>query len=1464
MVDPNPTRPRFSSEAAIQIARDHFALAVSGAESLPSDRDQNFLLTEAGPGRCFVLKIAHSGEDHGALDFQNRILEHLTRAAFPLSNVLRSVDGDEIIEVDDPKRKGDTFLTRLLTWIPGTLLSQVNPQSPRLFDSLGAFLGAMDRTLEDFSHPAQDRELKWDLKRSEGVIRDHLQFVEDPKKRTLLERLAEDFQARLRPLIPHLRNSVIHADANDYNVLVSDLEPEMDPDERRVVGLVDFGDAVWSYTAGEAAIAGAYAMLGKKDPFTAASRVVAGYHRAFPLMEEEVAALLPLMGLRLCTSVAIAAFQKWREPGNTYLTVSESQAWDLLGRLETESLDFPHFLFRQACGLDPVPGSLRVVGWLRDHGGSAAPVLGKYPETPSRPGPYDRSATGEVRLDLGMTPVHVFDLGVDSTEFGLTPLPQNAADWTDLLFRKMRSVKAEVGVGRYDEVRRWYTADVFRAPGEEAPEWRTVHLGIDLFAEEGSPVFAPFDGTVHSFAHNQGDLDYGPALILEHTAEKTADGLPVDESSRTESDPGLIQGDLRFWTLYGHLGKDVLTRFSPGQRVAKGEMVAHLGGFPNNGNWPPHLHFQIITHPMGAQGDFPGVCRPSQRTVWKALSPDPNLVLGLPFRDGDASDPSDQPVPGKPGKPTGVPLTPRTGRPDDAILEARKRLLGPTLSIAYRKPIKIVRGVGQVLYDQDGQGYLDCGEANELALRLARAHTGRRAALVVEGAYHGNTSALVDLSPYKFAGPGGEGPPPWVHVVPMPDPYRGMYRTAGEEGPVPDRADPQGPLYLPTAQLGYRYAGEVNRGLSEMEEAGMDAAAFFCEPLLGCGGQIVPPPGYLEEAFQYVRDSGGVCVADEVQVGFGRVGTHFWAFESQGVVPDIVTLGKPMANGHPIGAVVTTPEIAASFRTGMEYFNTFGGNPVSCAIGLTVLDVIATENLQENARVVGGRLLGQLRGLRSRHALIGDVRGLGLFLGIELVVDRETREPAAAEAARVKEQRSQDQAPHGLHGRRCGPPGVHPGQGPGRGRPAPRRLRIREMDGKGGPGGRTASGADRRTHLSLLRGNVGSLAGTSFLNDTASEMAYPLLPLFLVGVLGAGPAFLGVVEGIAESTAALAKLGGGFLSDRTGRRKLLVVWGYGLAAAVRPLLALVAAPFQVLVIRFADRAGKGIRSAPRDALIVDSVPKDRRGTAFGLHRSADHAGSVLGPLLAACALLLVPGNLRLVFALTAIPGLLAVFVLIRGVREVAPETERAPGSPEGEPMPRRPSFRSMGRGFPTLLGVFFLFALGNASDAFLLLRAQQLGVSVATLPLLWGFFHVSKMVWNVPGGMLSDRFRPEAMILAGWIFYAGVYGGFGLADEAWEAWALFGVYGLFYGLTESPEKALVADLAPAHLRARAFGAFHFAVGLGALPASLLFGILWQWKGAPAAFGLGAGLALMSAALLPLALRGLKVTVSPHS
>ncbi|XP_052868794.1 alanine--glyoxylate aminotransferase 2-like [Anopheles cruzii] len=380
-------------------------------------------------------------------------------------------------------------------------------------------------------------------------------------------------------------------------------------------------------------------------------------------------------------------------------------------------------------------------------------------------------------------------------------------------------------------------------------------------------------------------------------------------------------------------------------------------------------------------------------------------------------------------------------------IKLRQKYIGKSCQLFYRaNPLKIVRGQGQYMYDEQGARYLDCinnvahvghchpkvveagarqlamlstnnrflhdelvqcaqtlaqkmpgrlsvcyfvnsgSEANDLALRLARQHTGRHEVITLDHAYHGHVSAVMDVSPYKFNQPGGGPKPDFVHVAPCPDVYRGKYRDCD----YPEGTD-----------LTELYVGEVQRML---DGSPTGVAAFIAESLQSCGGQIIPPPGYFRRVYEAVRKAGGVTIADEVQVGFGRIGSHYWAFEQQQVIPDIVTIAKPMGNGHPVGAVVTTPEIAESFAsTGVCYFNTYGGNPVSCAIANAVLRVIDEERLQENALLVGRYLLEQAAALKSEYGLVGDVRGMGLFVGIELVSDRQNRVPATDAAKLVVE-----------------------------------------------------------------------------------------------------------------------------------------------------------------------------------------------------------------------------------------------------------------------------------------------------------------------------------------------------------------------------------------------------------------------------------------------------------------------------
>lgn len=377
---------------------------------------------------------------------------------------------------------------------------------------------------------------------------------------------------------------------------------------------------------------------------------------------------------------------------------------------------------------------------------------------------------------------------------------------------------------------------------------------------------------------------------------------------------------------------------------------------------------------------------------------------------------------------------------------------------------------------------------------------------------------------------------------------------------------------------------------------------------------------------------------------------------------------------------------------------------------------------------------------------------------------------------------------------------------------------------------------------------VFALAAVSLLTDASSEMIYPLLPLFLSSVLGASATTLGAIEGAAESVAALLKLASGAWSDRLTRRKPLVVVGYALASIVRPLIGLAQGAAHVAALRVTDRIGKGIRTSPRDALIADAVAPTQRGAAFGLHRAGDHIGAVLGPVL---AFLLLQGfgfSLRTVFLLAAIPAALSLAVLILGVREASARRQVATKLELGKR-------QGLGSTYWRYLGVLFLFALGNASDAFLLLRASALGVAAAHVPLLWAAHHVVKALASVPGGALSDRVGRRPLIVAGWAVYAIVYLAFARASTPLHAWLLFLGYGLYFGLTEGVEKAFVADLVPEHLRGAGYGWFHFTLGLAAFPASLLFGVLWDNRGPEVAFGTAAALAAVASVLLLLVVRG---------
>ena len=389
--------------------------------------------------------------------------------------------------------------------------------------------------------------------------------------------------------------------------------------------------------------------------------------------------------------------------------------------------------------------------------------------------------------------------------------------------------------------------------------------------------------------------------------------------------------------------------------------------------------------------------------------------------------------------------------------------------------------------------------------------------------------------------------------------------------------------------------------------------------------------------------------------------------------------------------------------------------------------------------------------------------------------------------------------------------------------------------------------------------NVIGLSAVSFFTDVSTEMIYPLLPVFLAGVLGANASFIGAIEGMAETTASLLKLLSGWWSDKVSSRKPFVVAGYLIASIVRPFTAAAHSATQVLTIRVTDRVGKGIRSSARDALLADSAAPEGRGRAYGFHAAADNAGAVVGPLVAFLILKLhgvgpldtsrhlLPRDehaMRNVFWLSAIPAAIAIVILIVVVRDIPRRDSGAKSGKAG-------GSASLGGRFWGYLFVVLLFTLGNSTDAFLLLRANQLGVPVALAPILWAVLNFVKSATGTYGGQLSDRIGRKPLIVGGWLLYAAVYYAFAWAGTPWQAWALFAVYGIFYGMTEGTEKALVADIVPTVRRGAAFGWYNLAIGLGALPASLIFGWIWDRSGSPSAFVFGATLALMAAILMAL-------------
>jgi 4-aminobutyrate aminotransferase-like enzyme/Ser/Thr protein kinase RdoA (MazF antagonist) len=938
--------PRLDRAQIERVLADAYGLTRVTQELLGGEIDLNVKVTTS-EGDQLLLKISSDPVSVDQLRWQNVVLAKLAEGVpgvhFP--TVVSSTDGREIVVVREGKYG---YAARLFSWIQGEGIGELAYHSPSLLRELGTVAGAVAAALETMAAPDERPEHDWDMTRARDIVDQGLASVEDPTWRGDVEEIMSWFDG-IAAQLETLPRQVIHQDLNDANVLVTvDAQGA-----QRIAGIIDVNDALHTVRVAEIAVCAGYAMLRKPDPLGAAIEVISAFDAVVPLTDEELASVFPLAATRLCMN-AVTWTKRVRESGTPYGQARMRDTWPAVHRIARIVPEVAEVAIRSACGRPVKQGHVEI----------------ELPVT-TTDGPLTR---GRRQRDV--------DLSVASDLF-------DDLEWSDA--RELRraldghlvDVTSVVGVLGHLEASLLRAAR--RQVGVEEPT--TVRLGLGLLLQPGEELRLSFDAVVERSPAPQSPL------VLRHAL-----------NGRT------------FWTCWWGVDSESIVESKLAAGTVLGAVSSHQGREDLSGL----VQVAGTTWASLVRRRLEPFVRPSEREAWAELTFDPRSLLGL-----------ERAV-----------ERPRRGGAD--VLASRERHIGRSQRTYYRRPMNLVRGRGVWFYDEDGLAYLDSlnnvshvghaeprvtaaaqrqmkklntnsrflyegiadyaerlvatlpsplevvflvcsgSEANDLAIRIVRQVTGRQDVAVIDGAYHGNTGVVTGLSPNRYKGPGGAGAPPTTHEVPTPDRYRGAYGYDDESA-------------------GAKFAADASSVFQRLADNGTPPAAFIAESLMGTAGNIVLPPGYLAAAFDSARAAGALCISDEVQVGVGRMGDAFWGFELGGVVPDIVTMGKPLGNGHPVAAVVTTRAIADAFDTGMKYFNTFGGNPVSCAIGQAVLDVVEEDGLQAHALGVGTYFRERLEDLKGRQALIGDVRGQGLYLGVDLVTDRATKAPAAAEAMVVTE-----------------------------------------------------------------------------------------------------------------------------------------------------------------------------------------------------------------------------------------------------------------------------------------------------------------------------------------------------------------------------------------------------------------------------------------------------------------------------
>ncbi|MBX2817867.1 MAG: aminotransferase class III-fold pyridoxal phosphate-dependent enzyme [Saprospiraceae bacterium] len=904
---------------------DGWGISLLSLEELNSEMDSLWKVVSSS--ETYLLRISHPSIAEDRVDFENALLQHIERHSdVACPRLLR--------ENRLATKEGSILHVRLFSWATGCLLKDFKPVDDDLLVQIGTELAKLTNCLQDFQHKAAGQDHIWKIDNLPWV-HEHVSIFAEQDQKLVTDALAS-IERELVPRLPLLRTSVCYHDANDHNIVVDQRQDEI------AVKFIDFGDACLTKTCLDIAIACTYLMMGRKAPWLTAMALVRGYHRCHPLSETEVEALPYLIKLRLLISLTHSTLRQQSDPSNAYNQVSNESGWTLLRYMDDHDDAWAIACFKAACWPEKKAILSQSKRWF--------PLLGKA---------------------IALKDLPIVDLSVQSTRLGTQAEIEDSA----VLDRRIKTLldASQMGIGRHGEPRPIYTSSAFCEASDLGDLRRTIHLGIDIFAPAGTPLYAPMDCRVYRVMNCAGPRDYGPTIIL-----KCEDGF----------------------VLFGHLHLKDLDKIKVGQSIKKGTVFAHIGAFEHNGNWTPHVHVQYFTDWLDKRPGALGVSSPAYLSVWRKLSPSPATMLGLDSKIAEYS-----------------------GVESNLLIEHRSSLLPANMSLSYDLPLHIVRGQGIHLVSARGQRYLDLvnnvahvghehprvveairqqaatlntntrylhqnilsfcqkllastpdhlevvylcnsgSEANDLALRMARTITGRQEVLALEGAYHGHTQSCIEVSSYKFARKGGQGRPESVQILPMPDPYRGVYENRA-------------------AVASYQHDLQL-----AMERFHSPPAAFIHESILSCGGQIVPPEDYFSTLYADLQAQNCLCIADEVQTGCGRMGSSFWSFEMHGLAPDMVTIGKPIGNGHPLAAVVATREVAAAFANGMEYFNTFAGNPVSCAAGSAVLDILNEEGLVSHAERMGNLIKKRMYSLQEQYPVLGDVRGEGLFIGLEFVSD---------------------------------------------------------------------------------------------------------------------------------------------------------------------------------------------------------------------------------------------------------------------------------------------------------------------------------------------------------------------------------------------------------------------------------------------------------------------------------------------